>query len=255
MTSNSPNPSMVLSDVYQSGSSINISDRILVKVRATNTSNQSHTITFVTEGNVHYSYGQTTLGVVNGTSGTSGASGSSGTSGLSGATGSSGTSGTSGTSPIIYKSATTLSITGFTETIYGTFAIPTNISSGMIRCTFVNENTVAGTPSGGGVSRIRIGAVQNPDYSQLNAMTILAINTVTATTSINIFRNFPVIGGSSGSINCISRTSNIISDQSTAAAYSLVSNNFTTQTYLHFTIVGNSATSVCQSYLAIVEIF
>ena len=47
---------MVTTDVYQPGYSLNLTDRILVKVRATNTSNQSHTITFVTEGTTHYSY-------------------------------------------------------------------------------------------------------------------------------------------------------------------------------------------------------
>jgi hypothetical protein len=75
VTSNSPNPSMVTTDVYQSGYSLNLTDRILVKVCATNTSNQSHTITFVTEGTTHYSFAQTTLGVFSGTSGTSGTSG------------------------------------------------------------------------------------------------------------------------------------------------------------------------------------
>jgi hypothetical protein len=124
----------------------------------------------------------------------------------------------------------------------------------MIRCTFVNQNTVAGT-SAGGRGRIRIGNIQNPNNSQLSAMTIIATDAVGSTTSMSIFRSFPVIGGSSGSINCIVPNGNIISDQSTAGAYTLVSNDFTTQTYLHFTTVGNSATSVCQSYLAIVEIF
>jgi hypothetical protein len=83
VTSNSPTPSMVTTDTYQSGYSLNLTDRILVKVRATNTSNQSHTITFVTEGTTHYSFAQTTLGIFSGTSGTSGSSGSAGTSGTS----------------------------------------------------------------------------------------------------------------------------------------------------------------------------
>ena len=96
VTTNSPNPSMVLSDAYQGGFSINTTDRILVKVRATNTSNQSHSITFVTEGTTHYSFAQTTLGVTNGTSGTSGLTGSSGTSGSSGSSGTSGSQGDKG---------------------------------------------------------------------------------------------------------------------------------------------------------------
>jgi len=59
VTTNSPNPSMQLTDGYYSGSSINTTDRIVVKVRATNTGNQSHSITLVTEGTQHYSYGIT----------------------------------------------------------------------------------------------------------------------------------------------------------------------------------------------------
>jgi hypothetical protein len=86
VTSNSPNPSMVTTDVYQPGYSLNLTDRILVKVCATNTSNQSHTITFVTEGTTHYSFAQTTLGIFSGSSGTSGSSGSSGLLNLTGST-------------------------------------------------------------------------------------------------------------------------------------------------------------------------
>jgi len=59
VTTNSPNPSMQLTDGYYSGSSINTTDRIVVKVRATNTGNQVHSITLVTEGTQHYSYGIT----------------------------------------------------------------------------------------------------------------------------------------------------------------------------------------------------
>ena len=62
ITSNSPNPSMQVSDVFYSGTSLNSSDRILVKVRAKNTSNQSHNVTFVTEGTSHYSYLKTSFG-------------------------------------------------------------------------------------------------------------------------------------------------------------------------------------------------
>jgi hypothetical protein len=75
---------MEISDVYQSGYTIAISDQILVKVVATNTGGQTNTITLATEGTVHYSYAQTTLGIVNGTSGSSGSSGTDGTSGTSG---------------------------------------------------------------------------------------------------------------------------------------------------------------------------
>jgi hypothetical protein len=56
VTTNSPNPSMQLSDGYFSGSSILVSDSIVAVVRATNTSNQSHVITLFSEGSQHYSY-------------------------------------------------------------------------------------------------------------------------------------------------------------------------------------------------------
>jgi len=58
VTTNSPNAVMYVTDGFYSGSSINFNDRILVKVRATNTGNQSHIITLLTEGSQHYSYGQ-----------------------------------------------------------------------------------------------------------------------------------------------------------------------------------------------------
>jgi len=59
--STSPTINMQICDVYFSGTPLLTSDRILAKVRATNTSNQTHTITLFTEGNQHYSYATTTL--------------------------------------------------------------------------------------------------------------------------------------------------------------------------------------------------
>ena len=61
VTTNSPNPSMLLTDSYFSGSPLVTSDSIVAVVRATNTSNQSHTVTLVTEGSTHYSYVVSTL--------------------------------------------------------------------------------------------------------------------------------------------------------------------------------------------------
>jgi len=61
VTTNSPNPSMQLTDGYFSGTSLNVSDSIVATVRATNTGNQSHIITLVTEGNAHYSYVVSTI--------------------------------------------------------------------------------------------------------------------------------------------------------------------------------------------------
>jgi hypothetical protein len=61
VTTNSPNPSMQLSDGYFSGTPLSVSDSIVAVVRATNTSNQSHIITLVTEGSQHYSYAVSTI--------------------------------------------------------------------------------------------------------------------------------------------------------------------------------------------------
>jgi hypothetical protein len=61
VTTNSPNPSMQLTDGYFSGTTLSISDSVVAVVRATNTSNQSHIITLVTEGSAHYSYVVSTI--------------------------------------------------------------------------------------------------------------------------------------------------------------------------------------------------
>jgi len=61
VTTNSPNPSMQLSDGYFSGTPLSVSDGVVAVVRATNTGNQSHIITLVTEGSQHYSYAVSTI--------------------------------------------------------------------------------------------------------------------------------------------------------------------------------------------------
>jgi hypothetical protein len=61
VTTNSPNISMQITDGYFSGTPLLISDRLVAKVGATNTSNQTHTITLFTEGSQHYSYATTTF--------------------------------------------------------------------------------------------------------------------------------------------------------------------------------------------------
>jgi len=61
VTSNSPNPSMQLTDVYFSGSPVVVTDSIVSVVKATNTGNQSKIITLVSEGLQHYSYVVSTL--------------------------------------------------------------------------------------------------------------------------------------------------------------------------------------------------
>jgi hypothetical protein len=59
VTTYNPTTSMELTDGYYSGGTIDITDRILVKVRTTNTGSQTNTITFFTEGQQNYSYGIT----------------------------------------------------------------------------------------------------------------------------------------------------------------------------------------------------
>jgi hypothetical protein len=61
VTTNSPTPSMQISDAYFSGTPLLVSDRLVAKVRATNTGNQTRTITLFTEGGQHYSYATTTF--------------------------------------------------------------------------------------------------------------------------------------------------------------------------------------------------
>jgi len=52
---------MQLTDGYFSGTSLNVSDGVVAVVKATNTGNQSHSITLVTEGSQHYSYVVSTI--------------------------------------------------------------------------------------------------------------------------------------------------------------------------------------------------
>jgi hypothetical protein len=61
VTTNSPTPSMQISDAYFSGTPLLVSDRLVAKVIATNTGNQTRTITLFTEGSQHYSYATTTF--------------------------------------------------------------------------------------------------------------------------------------------------------------------------------------------------
>ena len=68
--STSPTINMQICDAYFSGTPLDVSDRILVRVKATNTSNQTHTITLYTEGQQHYSYATTTFAVLGLTCGT-----------------------------------------------------------------------------------------------------------------------------------------------------------------------------------------
>ena len=54
-------PTMVISDGYFSGATLDVTDRLVVKVYATNITNQTRTIYFVSEGSEHYSFALTTI--------------------------------------------------------------------------------------------------------------------------------------------------------------------------------------------------
>jgi len=58
----SPTPRMVLTDVYYSGTSLDLTDRILVVIKGTNGGTSTSTLTLVTEGSLYYSYATTTFG-------------------------------------------------------------------------------------------------------------------------------------------------------------------------------------------------
>jgi hypothetical protein len=54
-------PTMYITDVFFSGTSLNTTDRLVVKVYATNTSNNTRSITMLSEGTEHYSFSYTTI--------------------------------------------------------------------------------------------------------------------------------------------------------------------------------------------------
>ncbi len=54
-------PTMVISDGFFSGATINSSDRLVVKLYGSNITNQTRTIYFVSEGSSHYSFSITTI--------------------------------------------------------------------------------------------------------------------------------------------------------------------------------------------------
>ena len=100
LISNITTPVMIDTDTYQPGNySLSTTDRILMKVKVRNTNLVfQNTAYLVSEGTEHYSFVQTTLGILGASSGTSGVSGSSGSTGSSGTSGSSGSSGVNGIS-------------------------------------------------------------------------------------------------------------------------------------------------------------
>ena len=146
-------PVEVTTDITLPTTTINPTDRMIVKIYVTNIGSGSHPVTFYTEGSQFYSFVVTSVGVVGnkgetgaqgaqGSAGTNGAQGAEGAQGSTGAQGATGTgaqgaqgiagaqgaTGTSGGSGLSIMNLTpTTPITGTTlETIYQTILIPAN---------------------------------------------------------------------------------------------------------------------------------
>jgi len=130
-------------------------------------------------------------------------------------------------------------------------AIPTTIAYSMLRCSFIVRVVTLGAAAPR--TRIRMSTFPNPTNAQLIVATQLATNAVSTTGMVSIYRTMPVIGGVSGSIKALAMTSNANADFGQLAAFDIVSKDFTTQQYLHFTIQNNTLTANTQSYGVLVE--
>ena len=152
VTSNAPTPTMGITDGYFSGTSLTVSDRILVLVRATNTGTSTKQISFVTEGLQRYSYGITTFnGIPANVSSLTASDGISGNS-TTGAISIVNTD--KGSSQNIFKN---IQINGNTQFSAGSNSSNLNFSGINVTITSASTNTLvfsAGTGSSGGVTSI-----------------------------------------------------------------------------------------------------
>ena len=130
-------------------------------------------------------------------------------------------------------------------------AIPTNITYSMLRCSFIVRVVTLGAASPR--TRIRMSTFANPTNSQLTAATQIATNAIGSLGMVSIYRTMPVIGGVSGTIKAFATGSNANADYGQLSAFDLISKDFTTQQYLHFTIQNNTLTANTQSYGVLVE--
>jgi len=148
-------------------------------------------------------------------------------------------------------SSTTIVTNNTSEVNIISVAIPTTIAYSMLRCSFI----VRAVTLGGGAprTRIRMSTFPNPTNAQLIVATQLATNAIGSLGMVSIYRTMPVIGGVSGTIKALAMTSNANADYGQLAAFDLVSKDFTTQQYLHFTIQNNTLTANTQSYGVLVE--
>jgi len=130
-------------------------------------------------------------------------------------------------------------------------AIPTTIAYSMLRCSFIVRVVTLGAAAPR--TRIRMSTFPNPTNAQLTAATQIATNAIGSLGMVSIYRTMPVIGGVSGSIKALAMTSNANADFGQLAAFDIVSKDFSTQQYLHFTIQNNTLTANTQSYGVLVE--
>lgn len=130
-------------------------------------------------------------------------------------------------------------------------AIPTTIAYSMLRCSFIVRVVTLGAAAPR--TRIRMSTFPNPTNAQLIVATQIATNAVSTLGMVSIYRTMPVIGGVSGSIKALAMTSNANADFGQLAAFDIVSKDFSTQQYLHFTIQNNTLTANTQSYGVLVE--
>jgi hypothetical protein len=148
-------------------------------------------------------------------------------------------------------SSTTIVTNNTSEVNIISVAIPTTIAYSMLRCSFIVRVVTLGAAAPR--TRIRMSTFPNPTNAQLIVATQLATNAVSTTGMVSIYRTMPVIGGVSGTIKALAMTSNANADYGQLAAFDLVSKDFTTQQYLHFTIQNNTLTANTQSYGVLVE--
>ena len=130
-------------------------------------------------------------------------------------------------------------------------AIPTTITNAMLRCSFIVRVVTLGAAAPR--TRIRMSTFPNPTNAQLIVATQIATNAVGSLGMVSIYRTMPVIGGVSGSLKALGMSSNANADYGQLAAFDIVSKDFTTQQYLHFTIQNNTLTANTQSYGVLVE--
>jgi hypothetical protein len=145
----------------------------------------------------------------------------------------------------LHSDSTVITISGLTaEQLVTSIPIPTNITGGKLDIAYFQSIT---TFAAAASARVKIGTIPTPTPAQLATQTQLAQNAAGSGTSINIFRELPIIGGASGSIKAPNPTGNILSDETTAGLLTTIPIDWTVQQYIYLTAVpsntGNTLTS------------